>query len=364
MSKGIEKRGYESVLVLPALDDNTSVGAGLKNSYFLPLPQAKRGTSPKYYARYISRNIEGVYQLASLIRREEITLLHANEIFDIYGALAARIAGVPCVWHVRADLSSTPLVRKLLSITATLLADAIIVVSESVRENMFQRCGINTKKVTVIYDPGPDPTMFHKGIDSTSIREEFGLDENAFIVTLVAKLSKRKGHETLIRSAPKVLAEFPNTYFLIVGGELEGSHHQAYAIRLKDLPRRLGIQDKVLFPGFRSDIPEIMTTSDIITHCSTYQDPFPGVVLQGMAVGKPVIASDLGGPEEQIKHGVSGMLVEPGNPTALAEAICCLLADEKRRRRLGEAAAARVNSMFTSELFFQRLSSLYDSLIA
>ncbi len=183
-------------------------------------------------------------------------------------------------------------------------------------------------------------------------------------MVLVAKLSGRKGHETLIQAAPHVLAQFPGTRFMIVGGELEGAHHRSYANKLKALPRELGVQDKVIFTGYRPDIPQIMAAADIVVQGATYPDPFPGVVLQGMAVGKPVIASNLGGPAEQIENRVSGLLVEPGNPATLAETICCLLGDERKRRSLGRAAANRVQPMFTAELFFQKLSGLYERLLS
>ena len=106
-----------------------------------------------------------------------------------------------------------------------------------------------------------------------------------------------------------------------------------------------------------------MAAADVITHCATHPDPFPGVVLQGMALGKAVIASDLGGAREQIEDGVSGALVPPGDPSALAEVICSLLKDPDERASLGQAAARRVTSDFTSESFYRQLSHVYRRLI-
>jgi glycosyltransferase involved in cell wall biosynthesis len=105
----------------------------------------------------------------------------------------------------------------------------------------------------------------------------------------------------------------------IVGGELEAEHHKKCSARLKSLVQELNIEERVVSTEFRSDVPQVMGASDIITHCSTYSDSFPGNVMQGMVVGKPVIASNLGGPKEQIEHGDSGMLVPPNNPEKLAE---------------------------------------------
>jgi glycosyltransferase involved in cell wall biosynthesis len=229
---------------------------------------------------------------------------------------------------------------------------------------MFQWTGIDRSRVSVIYDPGLDFSEFHPDVDGTSVRKEFGLGEDDFLVTLVAKLAERKGHETLIRAAPKVLASLPNTYFLLVGGELPGDHHEEYARYLKSLPRSLGVVDRVIFTGFRPDVPEVMAASDIIVHCSVYPDPFPGVVLQGMAVGKSVIASDIGGPREQIEDRVSGVLVEPGNSTALGQAVCSLLHDEKKREALGKAAVERVQALFGAESYSKKISNLYESVIS
>lgn len=369
MSREVSKWGYEPLLALPVGDGSqpvagTKVGVkGQTASYTLPLPRPTRGQSPAYYLNYFRRNTQTIYQLATLIRREQIALVHANEIFDVYAAIAARLAGVPCVWHIRADLSAAPLLQPILPRISAALSNVIIAVSDSVHEHMFRRQGIDTRKIAVVYNPGPDFSLFHPAVNGTAVRQEFGLPADAFLVVLVAKLSERKGHEVFVRAAPQVLAAFPNAYFLLVGGELEGRHHQMYAQGLKALPQQLHVEDRVIFTGYRPDIPQIMAAADIVTHCSTYPDPFPGVVLQGMAVGKPVIASDCGGPREQIENHVSGVLVEPSNPTALAAAICTLLGDKEKQQALGQVAANRVRTNFTAEAFFQKLSTLYDGLV-
>jgi glycosyltransferase involved in cell wall biosynthesis len=229
---------------------------------------------------------------------------------------------------------------------------------------MFLQQGIDTRKITIIHNPGPDPSQFHPGVKGDSIRLEYGINQDTFLITLVGAFHEWKGHEVLLRAAPQVLASFPNTRFMLVGGEINGAGHAEYARRLKALPGELGIQDKVIFTGYRNDIPQIMAASDVVPFCSIVPDPFPGVVLQGMAVGKPVVASNLGGPKEQIEDGISGLLVEPGNSTALADSLCYLLQNEAERKRLGEAAVEQVRSTFSSEIFFQKLSSLYNNVIS
>lgn len=366
MSREIKKRGYDSILVLP--QENTPPALLLDEErnqvYMLRFPRPRLHQSLRYHFNYFRYNAQSVYRYVDIIRKEHVSIVHVNEVLDLSAAVAARIARVPCVCHIRAFLPFPFIVKQGFPRLAVLLSNAIICVSGSVYENIFLRQGIDTSKVLIIHNPGPDPNQFHPGVNGDSIRKEFNLDKDTFLVTLVGALHEWKGHAVLIRAAPNVLASFPNTRFMIVGGEIRGVHHAEYAARLKDLPCELVIQEKVIFTGYRTDIPQIMAASDIVPFCSIIPDPFPGVVLQGMSVGKPVIASNIGGAKEQIENGVSGLLVEPGNPTALSEAICYLLQNKAERARLGEAAARRVRSTFKSDVFFGKLSNLYDDLIS
>lgn len=365
MSKEIKKWGFESLLVLPEEDkkNGTSSARAATPDHTLRLPKPRRGQPLNYYLQFAHHNSRSILALAKILRKEQVALVHLNEIFDLYGAVAAKLAQVPCVWHIRAELSAMGMLQPLLPRIVLTLANAVIAVSDSVDEHVFRQQRMHSNKVSVIHNPGPNLQLFHPDIDGAAVREEFGIAPDGHLVVLVAKLGERKGHEILIRAAPQVLASFPNCHFLLVGGELAGTHHQEYCTRVKELPRELGVEEKVTFTGYRHDVPQIMAAADIVTHCSTYPDPFPGVVLQGMAVGRPVIAPDLGGPKEQIEHDVSGILVKPGDPAALAETICTLLANEEKRSSLGKAAASHVRSKFAPELFFQKLSAMYDSLI-
>ncbi len=365
MSREIKNWGYRSLLVLPEGNGESRFANGktVTADYRLPLPQAKLGKPVSYYLDYIRQNSRSIIALAGILRKEKVAIIHANEILDLYAGVAARLAGVPCVWHIRSDLSTLPMVRSILPRVALGLSSSVIVVSDSVSHHMFQTQHIHSRKVSVIHNPGPNLSVFHPQVDGSAVRAEFGIGPHDQLVVLVAKLGERKGHDIAIQAAPSVLASYPNALFLLVGGDLEGRHHAEYAAQIRAMPRALGVEDKVIFTGYRSDVPQIMAAADVVLHCSTYPDPFPGVVLQGMAVGRAVIAPDLGGPREQIEHQVSGLLIEPASPAALAEAICNLLGDEDKRDCLGQAAAARVQATFTPDLFFQKLSGVYESLI-
>lgn len=366
MGTEIGNWGFRPILALAEEPGRTSLpdAASSVPSHALSLPRLRRGRSAAQYWSDLLRTAQSAYRLARIIRRERVDLVHVNEILDVYAGIAARLARVPCVWHVRADVSTWPSpLRKVLPRIVAALASEIVAVSESVHREVFLKEGIETPKVSVIHDAGPDPAVFHVGVDGASVRAELGVPEDGFLVVLVSKLVELKGHEVLIRAIPQVLDTFPETRFAIVGPELNGAHHRRYAERLRRLPAELNLGDAVSFMGYRDDVPQIMAAADVITHCSTHPDPFPGVVLQGMSLGKAVIATDLGGATEQIDDGVSGALVPPGDPVALADVICSLLKDPDRRASMGRAAVRRVTSEFPSESFYRQLSHVYRRLI-
>jgi glycosyltransferase involved in cell wall biosynthesis len=367
MAHGIEAHGFQTALLLPKEQEESPLQLEHKHAcsndqYMFELPLLRASQTPLFYADYLRKNALTIHHMVRLLKKNHIDIVHVNEIFDIYAAVAARIARKKCVWHIRAELTPWPILKKSLPRLVTSLADTVLVVSQSVRENLFPHVSPNTGNVHVLYDPAPEPHQFNPNITGQSVREEFKIRCDQPVVTLVAKLISRKGHDLLLRAAPEVLKAHPDTIFLLVGGERSGSHHKEYANRLRSLVASLNLQKQVFFTGFRSDIPEIMAASDIIVHCSTYPDPFPGVVLQGMASGKPVVAPALGGPKEQIEDRVSGILVQPNNPYELANAIAYLLQNETERSRIGKAAVRRARSNFSSEKFFTDLLKVYSRL--
>lgn len=365
MAEKIEEKGYHSVLVLPEDDDmagEMDLNVKVEVNWF-DLPRVASGFHIKDYLNFFIRSAKSNSILLKLIKKKGVSLVHANEILDLYAALAAKLGGVPLVWHIRTEFSTWPRARFIFPRIANLLADRIIVVSNSVKYHMFESQGLSPDKIEVIYDQGPDFKRFNDTVSGKRVREEFNMSDKEKMITLVGKLIELKGHETFIRSIPLVIKEFPKIKFFLVGGDLKSEKHQRYAEFIWSLPSDLNVEDHVIFTGFRRDIPEIMAASDIIVHSSINPDPFPGVVLQGMAVGKPVIASDLGGPREQIVDRASGVLVEPGDHRVLANEIIALLSDKQLQTELGKNAYQRVREEFNDERFFSNLDRVYQELL-
>jgi len=206
MGNEIGEWGYRPMLALSDRQRGGGPADGALPTYRLPLPRPQRGRSAADYARDVVETARSARRLAKLIRREHVALVHVNEILDVYGGIAARIAGVPCVWHVRADISGWPRpLRAMLPRLVSALSNEVVVVSESVRQLVFADHGLDTRKVSVIHDPGPDPETFRPDVDGGAVRRELGIDEGAPVVVLVAKMVEPKGHEVLLRAVPGVL---------------------------------------------------------------------------------------------------------------------------------------------------------------
>lgn len=334
-----------------------------QHARFLALPQARLGRNLWFLLRYMVLNLSSVVTIAAIIQREHVDLVHVNEILEFQGLVAAALVRVPCVLQVRAHLTEPEWLYGTLFRLTTKLASAVVVPSESVRHHMYQSRGIKSSKIVTIHDGPPQAAQFHPGVSGTSVREELGIGRERFLIGLVGKLVRLKGHAALLRAAPLVLQEWPSTCFLFCGGKMEGSDHQKYASELVSLTADLGLEDHVLWTGFRSDVPRIMAACDIVTMCSDYPDPFPGVVLQAMELSRPVVASNMGGATEQLEDGISGVLVNTQDPRAFAEAINDLLGNPQKRQAMGKAAYERVNSAFARSVYSENLGDLYESLI-
>ena len=217
-------------------------------------------------------------------------------------------------------------------------------------------------KIQVLYDPGFDLDSFRPTCPPNPIREEFGVYLRWQARCTCSKNRSAKGHPTLIRAVPRILSQIPNARFVIVGGEVSGRTHRGYAEELRSLVEELDVGRAVEFAGFRRDIADIMNAADILLQCSIYPDPFPGVVLQSMFLGKAVVATRIGGAIEQIEHEVSGLLIRPDDDRQLADSIIRLLKDDDLCRKLGSAASKRVADDFGFDRYQDQWLAVYSRL--
>jgi glycosyltransferase involved in cell wall biosynthesis len=233
-----------------------------------------------------------------------------------------------------------------------------ITVCEDSRRNVAESLGLAPQHIAVIPNGVPIGRFAFTADDRASqrhaLRQQLHLPDTAIVATTVARLDGLKGHDVLARAVPAVIARFPNTHFLWVG---EGPFRAECERILADLQ----VSDHVVFAGHRADIPALLAASDLFAF-PTFRESLPFALLEAMAAGLPCVASAVNGIPEVVRDGTDGLLVEPRNVDALAQAILRVLADEGLARRLGVAARER-SHLFGQEQMCERTAAFYQELL-
>lgn len=291
-------------------------------------------------------------QLRRLIRKRNIQLIHCDTPRTaIYAGLSSPGIKIPIVFHARVS-DSTGFVDRIVF----LFSKRIICVSQSTAKR-FIRLADFEKKIRVIYN-GVDTEKFKPGQEGYSIRKEYNLSPDCFLIGYIGQLIPLKGLDILFQAFSLVQKSFPQTRLIVVG-----SGKEEYEQKLKDLVRRLGLSSCVMFTGYREDIHEVMAALDLFVLPTLYKEGFSRVILEAMASAKPVITTSLGGNPEAVIEGVSGLLIPQGDSKALAHAILSLLKDKELAKRMGEAGRRQVVEMFAIEKNISNTEELYLELV-
>jgi glycosyltransferase involved in cell wall biosynthesis/GT2 family glycosyltransferase len=287
-----------------------------------------------------------------LVRMINPAIIHCNSAATFYTmifALAAALLRVPFIWHVRVIRSAGWKESVIAS-----LAGRIIVISDAVGAKYRE---YRTSRRIVKIQNAVDTAVFRPAIDTADVRREFSIPGACITVGVFSRLEGWKGHRLFFDAARILLDGNPGMdfRFLIVGDGPD-------AASIRESCRDRGIEGKTVFTGLRHDVPGLMTACDIIVNPSTQPEPFGRTVIEAMACGRTVIATDMGGHREIIRHGVDGFLV-PADALGLAALIMKAAVDPALRARIGDEARKKVLAEFTVERQIERLERLYASLI-
>ena len=270
-----------------------------------------------------------VVRLARRLRRLCPDLVHTNSLkAAIYGGLAARLAGVPVVWHIRDRISEDylpPAAVRLVRALARRVPAGVIANSQSTLDTL----GPLSCPTAVV--PSPiDPALLH--------RPHPPRGDRPFTAAMVGRLAPWKGQHVFLEAFARAFPGGPERA-LVVGGALFGETD--YESEIYALTARLGLTDRVEFTGFTDDVAGQLDRADVLVHASVIPEPFGLVVVEAMAAGLPVIAADAGGPAEVITHRVDGILCPPGDIEALATTLQGLAVDEDLGGLLSTNARSR-----------------------
>ena len=294
-----------------------------------------------------------VRELAAWLRREEIDLVHAHMYrAEVVGTRAALAAGTPVVMATvhSSRVRSAEDVATLAALSPAM--DRLIVPSESILAKVAAE-GRGGAAFSVIPN-GIDLSRFAGPAPPCTLRDDYGIPCEDALIGVVARLEAEKGHTHLIAAMPAVLARAPKTWLAIVG---EGSLCDALRAQARALPA--AVRDRIVFTGRRDDISAITGELDIAVLPSLREAQ--GIsILEAMARRKPVVATAVGGIPEVVADGVSGFLVPPADPGALADALIRLARSPSLRQRLGDAGYEIVAERFSIDAQVRRIEELYD----
>lgn len=291
----------------------------------------------------------GVWPRTDLLRRLRIRIVHTNSMkAHLLGGVAGRLAGCRVLWHVRDHIAPPylpPAAAHAMRAAARLLPHHVVAVSRSAARTVGRR------DVTVLHQSVPLPLHADARPDGAPLR-----------VGLVGRIAPWKGQDVFLAAAERLVGRFPHVEFVLAGTPLFGEDELERTLRAQ--AERPPLRGRVRFLGFCDDVWSVYRDLDVCVHASTLAEPYGNVILEAMASRRAVVAAAAGGPLELIEHGRTGLLVQPGDPDALADALWRLLSNPDERRRLADAGRAHVERNFSLERDARVVEELYRRLAA
>ncbi len=288
-----------------------------------------------------------IARLRSILRAErpDLVHLHSRRGADVLGGIAARLVGVPAIVSRRVD---NPEPRWQVAVKYRLHSH-VVTISEAIRQVLLA-AGLPSEKVTCV-PSAVDSELYRPQPECGWFRQAFALTRGERTVGMVAQFIPRKGHRVLLEAIPQVLHQHPRTRFLLFG---RGPQQSA----IRRCAERQGWARRVVFAGFRDDLPRILPCLDLLVHPALLEGL--GVsLLQAAACGLPVVASRVGGIPEIVRSGENGELVAPGDAGRLAAAISRLLANRELAARYGQAGRERVLRLFSIQAMAEGNAAVY-----
>jgi len=301
-------------------------------------------------------------KLYRILRREKIDLIHTHSSKPGFiGRLAAKAAGIKCIVHTvqgfafhEQSSKLSVLLFGMMERIAGLASDRVIIVNDKDRLVADQMRLVPLKKLTTIYN-GIDVEFINSKARDVSLEALIGVKKNGALVGMVARLWKQKSPQDFIRSIPVVVREIPSARYLVIGdGPLQ--------VELLELSRDLGIQDHVTFLGWRTDVQDIVKQLDVMVLTSLWEG-LPLTLLEGMALSKPIVATDIKGNNELVVHEVTGFLASPRDFQKIGEYTLRLLKNKPLARSMGEQAYNRVREKFDIRNIVDQINSEYMQLV-
>lgn len=307
------------------------------------------------------------FRILSFVRKHQIELIHSPSQPRALSlsVMLAIFSKAKLVVHVHGGNSSKMRnAQRMLMSFQLKRASAVITVSSFIKRRVLA-LGVKESKVHPVLN-AVDLNRFHPSIKDSGIREEFGIDPDACLAAVIGRITPEKGQIDFLKAMKIVRERLPGVHGMVTGWD---SHYpmpdgRTYLQYLKDYCMENGLANSITFTGPRKDIERFYAAADIIVVPSAYQEPFGLVIVEAMAMAKPLVATRGGGIPEIVDDGVTGILVDRVSPEQIAGAIMRLLGDSKLRNTLGSQASAAVEKRFYERRLAEEVSGVYGSIMA
>ena len=315
------------------------------------------------------KNLKALYKIFKLIRRNRYVVVHTHQCkASILSCFAAKFAKVPIViFGLHGDYLENPRfiglwrkIYKLIEQVAVRCATMFISVGEELKERYINRYGLSFSRCEVVRS-GMELANFCEAATFSQEKikqkkEELNIKPEELVIGKVSSLELRKGYKFAVRVAEKIIrGNSKDIKFLFVG---EGDQRA----ELQDMVKRLGLKDRIIFTGFRSDVDELMGIFDIFIFTSLMEG-LPQVLVQAAAAGRPIVSFEVEGAKEIIKEGINGFIVSSGDIDGLAEKVNYLLSNLEKAKEMGRHGKEIIGSRWDIGAMKERIGTIYDRLI-
>lgn len=297
--------------------------------------------------------IPSVFWIWGIIKKWKIDLVHVNTIVVPSAMIAAKLAGKPVIVHKREIIVSNKIASNILDWLTFLFADKVIAISSEVKNSSLH---VLQKKTIVIYN----------GVDTSEIsverqnklRRKYKVPQSALLVGIFSRIEPWKGQHIVIKSLSTVLSKFGNVRLMVFGAPYT-KKGEYYLDELKNIVQKMNLQSVVSFPGLVKNLNDIYSDFDLIIVPSVDPEPLGRVIIESMAAGVPVIATNLGGTKECLINDKTGLLVKANDIDAMEAALIKVLSNKNLREKMGTNGRERAEKLFDIKIIIKRVESVY-----
>ncbi|SFG22413.1 Glycosyltransferase involved in cell wall bisynthesis [Desulfotomaculum arcticum] len=354
--KEIDKKIIEPIVVIPSYGPLKEEIESLKiKNYILKSPWwfGKRVLKVAELPFSLIRELFLLFFLGYIYKKESIDLVYTNTIVVFSGAISSFFFKKPHIWHIREIIPGNPGLKSIIPERFLFkyvynLSYQVVTISQAVSQQFNTYNYNNNKKIVVVPNAIDFDTSFNRGAN-VNIN---GIEKGDWVVVVIGSLRRRKAQDIAIRAIAMIKDKMPNIKLLLIG-----SGDNKYKTYLQQLAKSMGLSDSIVFAGYRNDVPNILPICKVLLMPSL-EEPFGRVIIEAMAVGLPVIASNSGGPREIIKNGITGFLVSPGNHAEIAQKILLISKSEDFRKKIGEQGMKEVEDKYLAKNYAGRIENI------